>query len=67
MAMTQPVKEDCLSINDAAASLGMSRGTLYSYMNMLQAQRLRFWNDKRTYISKVDIERIRKKKAGENE
>jgi len=67
VAMTQPRKEDCLSIDDAAASLKMSRGTLYSYMNMISAQRLRFFKDKRTYIMKADIERIRLLKGGEQQ
>jgi ACT domain-containing protein len=65
MPMTQIRKEDCLSIDDAAANLEMSRSTLYAYMNMIDAQRLKFRKDKRTYIQKIDIERIRKLKDGE--
>jgi hypothetical protein len=67
MAMAQVTKDDCLSIDDAAALLDTSRATLYNYMNMVNAQRYRFRLDRKTYISKVDIERIRSLMPGKQE
>ena len=65
MIMQQVTKADCLSIDDAAASLDTSRATLYSYMNMINAQRYRFRLDRKTYITKTDVERIRRLMKGE--
>lgn len=61
VVMQQVTKADCLSIDDAAAELKTSRTTVYAYMNILQVQRYRFFKDKRTYIAKVDVERIKQK------
>ena len=59
MVMAQVTQDDCLSVDDAAANLGISRATLYNYMNIINAQRYRFRLDRKTYITKVDIGRIR--------
>ena len=53
-------KEDCLTIEQAAAAVGSSKATLYNYMNILGIQRLKFPFDRRTYVMKVDVERMRR-------
>ena len=65
MIMAQITKEDCLSVDEASAKLSISRATLYNYMNIINAQRYRFRLDRKTYITKVDIERIRRLMKGE--
>jgi len=59
VTMAQVEKEDCVSVDNASNTLGISRATLYSYMNLLGVQRYRFPFDRRTYILKDEVERIR--------
>ena len=58
--MAEGSKEDYLNVDQAAESLGISRASLYNYMNVLNIQRSRFRFDRRTYVSKADVERIRR-------
>lgn len=52
-------KEDCYSIDEAVAIVGISRQTLYTYMNVLGIQRSKFPFDRKSYVLKTDIERIK--------
>ena len=65
--MQQIKKSDCLSVDDAATELKTSRATLYAYMTIINAQRYRFRADRKTYITKSDVERIRGMMSGEEE
>lgn len=60
MPVSEVKKEDCLNIDEAKTRIGRTKQSLYNYMNMLGVQRYRFPYDRRTYISKVDVERIEK-------
>lgn len=57
--MTRVTKEDCLTIEQAATEVGCSKATLYNYMNILGIQRIKFPFDRRSYVTKADIERIK--------
>jgi hypothetical protein len=52
-------KKDCVSIENAKDEVGVSRQTLYTYINSLNIQRYRFPFDRRTYILKTDLQRIK--------
>lgn len=53
-------KEDCLTVDQAALELEISRASLYTHLNYLGIQRHKFPFDRRTYILKTDIERVRR-------
>lgn len=57
--MANVAKEDCLTIEQAAKEIQSSKATLYNYMNILGIQRYKFPLDRRTYVSKIDVERIK--------
>jgi hypothetical protein len=57
--MANVTKEDCLSIEDAAKDVKCSKATLYNYMNILGVQRYKFSFDRRTYVAKSDVIRIK--------
>jgi ACT domain-containing protein len=57
--MAQIEKENCLTIDQAMSEVGVSRGTFYPYMNYLDIQRHKFPFDRRAYILKSDVERIK--------
>ncbi len=57
--MADIAKEDCLTVDQAALDLGISRATLYTHLNYLGIQRHKFPFDRRTYVLKVDIDRVR--------
>jgi DNA invertase Pin-like site-specific DNA recombinase len=59
VSMDRIHKEECVTIDDAALDLKISRTTLYNYLNFLGIQRHKFPFDRRTYILKPDLERIR--------
>lgn len=56
--VTKIEKEDCLTVDQAAEKLNVSRASLYGYMNVIDVQRYRFRRDRHTYISKRDLARI---------
>ena len=58
--MQKVEKEDCLTIEQAEAAIGRSKATLYNYMNFLSIQRYKFPFDRRTYLLKSDVERIKR-------
>jgi hypothetical protein len=58
--MAQIRKEDCLTIEEAKDYLGFSKASLYNYMNALGIQRHKFPFDRRTYVLRTDVERIKR-------
>lgn len=57
-------KEECLSIDDAASEVEVSRAHLYNYINFLNIQKHRFPFNRRSYITKEDVEKIKQFIAG---
>ena len=57
--MARVTRGDCLTIEQAMAEVGCSRATLYNYMNFLGIERQKFPFDRRAYILKSDVERIK--------
>jgi len=57
--MEKVTKEDCFTIEQAATEVGSSKATLYNYMNILGIQRIKFPFDRRSYVTKFDIERVK--------
>jgi hypothetical protein len=57
--MAKITKDDCMTIEQAMAGVGCSRATLYNYMNFLGIQRQKFPFDRRAYVLKNDVERIK--------
>jgi len=48
-----------MTIEQAITATGASKASLYNYMNYLGIQRHKFPFDRRSYILKTDIERIK--------
>lgn len=59
VAVAKIAREDCLTIDEARDSLKVSRAMIYNYLNFLAVQRHKFPFDRKTYILKLDVERIR--------
>ena len=59
-------KSECLTIEQAMKEVKRSKGTFYTYLNYLEIQRHKFAFDRKSYITKFDLERI-KKFIAENE
>lgn len=57
--MAKVTKEDCLTVDEAAREAGTTRQTLYTYMNVLGVQKYGFPFDRKTYILKEDVEKIK--------
>jgi hypothetical protein len=57
--MAKIVKEDCMTIEQATTAVGVSKASLYNYMNFLGIQRQKFPFDRRSYVSKSDVERLK--------
>jgi len=57
--MAQIEKADCLTMEQAMAEVGVSRGTFYPYLNYLNIQRHKFPFDRKAYILKCDVERVK--------
>ncbi len=58
--MADITKEDWLTVDQAARDLQISRATLYTHLNYLGIQRYKFPFDRRTYVLKTDIERVKR-------
>lgn len=54
--------KEFLTIDEAAAYVGVKRGTLYNYINELGIETHKFRLDRRTYLSRADVERIKEVK-----
>ena len=59
IVMAKVTKDDCLTIEQAMSEVKCSKATLYNYMNFLGIQRQKFPYDRRAYILKSDVERIK--------
>lgn len=57
--MAKIEKEDCLTIEQTITAVGVSKASLYNYMNFLGVQRQKFPFDRRSYLLKSDVERIK--------
>jgi hypothetical protein len=57
--MSEVKKVDCTSVEDSLKDLGVSRNTLNTYMNVLGVTKYKFPFDRRNYITKIDLERVR--------
>ena len=57
--MAKVTKDDCMTIEQATLAVGVSKASLYNYMNFLGIQRQKFPFDRRSYVSKSDVERIK--------
>jgi ACT domain-containing protein len=62
-SMAKVEKKDCMDIESAVSAVGTSRQTLYNYLNALSIQRYRFPFDRKTYILRSDVERIKEVRA----
>ncbi len=56
--MAQVRKSDCISLQKARGAFGISRPTLYSYINRLHIKTHRWPLDKNSYITRDDYARI---------
>lgn len=52
-------KEDCYTVDEAMEILQVSKTTLYGYINFLGVQRIKFPFDRKTYILKSEVERVK--------
>lgn len=52
-------KSDCFTIEQAMEELHTNKPKLYNYINILGIQRIRFPFDRKTYVLKSDIARIK--------
>lgn len=52
-------KGDCVTIEQALKEVNVSKATLYTYMNYLDVQRHKFPFDRKSYILKSDLLRIK--------
>lgn len=52
-------KDDCFTVEQAMEELNMSKSKLYNYINFLGIQRFRFPFDRKTYVLKSDVRRIK--------
>ena len=55
-------REGYINIEDAGKALGVGRTTLYYYARLLGIQTQKFPLDRKTYISRADLERIQEAK-----
>lgn len=58
--MSDLKKSDCVSVEAAIAELDVARNTLNAYMNVLNVPTHKFPLDRKAYISKTDLARVRK-------
>jgi hypothetical protein len=55
----QPTQPEYVSLEDASKELGIGRTSLYYSTRALSIETKKFPLDRRTYISRVDLERIK--------
>ena len=55
----QPKSPNFISVAQASKDLGVSRTSVYYYLQRLEMKTHKFLLDKRTYISMADFERIK--------
>lgn len=52
-------REECLTVEQAISALKISKATLYNYMNILDIQSIKFRFERKAFIAKTEVERIR--------
>lgn len=57
--MVKISKQDCVTIEEAVRDAGLSRPALYTYLNVMGIQRHKFPYDRKTYILRADVDRIK--------
>lgn len=57
--MSELKKTDCTPIESALSELNITRNTLNAYMNALGIPKHKFPFDRRVYITKIDVSRVR--------
>lgn len=55
-------QREYLTVEEAAEYVGVKRSTLYYYINQLGIGTHKFLLDRRTYIARTDVERIKEVK-----
>ena len=54
-----PEEKEYMTLDEAAAAVGLKRPSLYFYINKLKIKRERFEYNRHTWIARHDVERIR--------
>jgi excisionase family DNA binding protein len=50
---------DHLSVDDAAAELGVTKGTIWKWIRRYELPTFRFLGDRKTYLRRADVDRLR--------
>src|SRR5258708_39998402 len=58
--MSMPEDKEYMTLDEAAAAVGLKRPSLYFYIKKLSIQRRTFPNNRHVWISHTDVERIKK-------
>ena len=53
------MSKDYVSVDEAAADLGVSRGTLWKWIKRQELPTFRFLGERRTFIRREDVDRLR--------
>jgi hypothetical protein len=61
------LRQEYIWVDDAARALGVNRSTLYYYKKQLGIEHKKFPLDRRRYISKADLDRIKSAKVAASE
>jgi excisionase family DNA binding protein len=56
------IKKEFMTLDEAAAYIGMKRATIYNYMKDLKIETHKFGRDRRAYIAMSDVERMKEYK-----
>ena len=57
--MAKDAKDDYMTVEQATSEVGCSRATLYNYMHFLGIETKKFPFDRRAYILKANVDRIK--------
>lgn len=53
------VQKEWLSLEEAAGQMGIKRSTIYYYLKDLDIEARRFGRDRKRYISRADVEKLK--------
>jgi len=56
-------EDEFLSIDDAATEIGWNRVTIFQWIKTLEMETKKFLRNRKTYISRVNVDRIKQIKA----
>jgi hypothetical protein len=59
----EQTKDEFLSIDDAATEIGWNRVTIFQWIKTLEMETKKFLRNRKTYISRVNVDRIKQIKA----